>query len=48
MRIGVFFPTKEHGPLDETVERMANVAATAAARSTTLRRWSPEMRTSRS
>src|SRR3954469_11667649 len=27
MRIGVFFPTKEHGPLDETVARLADVAA---------------------
>jgi 5,10-methylenetetrahydromethanopterin reductase len=27
MRIGVFFPTKEYGPLDETVARMAEVAA---------------------
>jgi F420-dependent oxidoreductase-like protein len=27
MRIGVFFPTKEYGPLGETVERMADVAA---------------------
>jgi F420-dependent oxidoreductase-like protein len=26
MRIGVFFPTKEHGPLDETVSRMTEVA----------------------
>ena len=26
MRIGVFFPTKEHGPLDETVARMTAVA----------------------
>lgn len=25
MRIGVFFPTKEHGPLDETVGRMVDV-----------------------
>jgi F420-dependent oxidoreductase-like protein len=27
MRIGVFFPTKEHAPVDETVARMADVAA---------------------
>jgi F420-dependent oxidoreductase-like protein len=27
MRIGVFFPTKEHGPVDETVSRMTEVAA---------------------
>ena len=27
MRIGVFFPTKEHAPVDETVARMAEVAA---------------------
>ena len=26
MRIGVFFPTKEHAPLDETVARMVQVA----------------------
>ncbi len=26
MRIGVFFPTKEHAPLDETVARMVEVA----------------------
>ena len=26
MRIGVFFPTKEHAPLDETVARMVDVA----------------------
>jgi F420-dependent oxidoreductase-like protein len=26
MRIGVFFPTKEHGPVDETVARMVDVA----------------------
>src|SRR4051794_325149 len=26
MRIGVFFPTKEHGPLDETVARIVAVA----------------------
>ena len=26
MRIGVFFPTKEHAPLDETVTRMVEVA----------------------
>lgn len=27
MRIGVFFPTKEHAPLDETVARMVEVAS---------------------
>jgi F420-dependent oxidoreductase-like protein len=27
MRIGVFFPTKEHAPLDETIARMTEVAA---------------------
>jgi 5,10-methylenetetrahydromethanopterin reductase len=27
MRIGVFFPTKEHGPIDETVAHMSEVAA---------------------
>jgi 5,10-methylenetetrahydromethanopterin reductase len=27
MRIGVFFPTKEHAPVDETVARMVEVAA---------------------
>ena len=26
MRIGVFFPTKEHAPLDETVAHMVEVA----------------------
>ena len=26
MRIGVFFPTKEHAPLGETVTRMVEVA----------------------
>jgi F420-dependent oxidoreductase-like protein len=26
MRIGVFFPTKEHGPIDETVARLVDVA----------------------
>jgi F420-dependent oxidoreductase-like protein len=27
MRIGVFFPTKEHAPVEETVDRMVDVAA---------------------
>jgi hypothetical protein len=26
MRIGVFFPTEEHAPLDETVSRMVEIA----------------------
>ena len=32
MRIGVFFPTKEHVPLDETVARMVDVAEPRASR----------------
>jgi len=31
MRIGVFFPTKEHAPLDETVARMVDVAESGFA-----------------